>query len=39
MPPDPSRPVATDHDSEFTLTIEDVAQLYVNAGHAPLLSG
>lgn len=32
--PDSSRPVATSIDSsEFTLTIEDAAQLYVNAGH------
>lgn len=37
MPPDQPRPVATDHDSEFTLTIEDAAQFYANAGHARTL--
>ncbi len=32
MPPDPSRPVATSPDSDFTLTVEEVLQRYVNAG-------
>lgn len=32
MSPDPSRPVATTPDSEFTLTVEDVLQRYVDAG-------
>ncbi len=30
---DPSRPVATTPDSDFTLTIEDAALLYERAGH------
>lgn len=33
MPPDQPRPAATGPDSDFTLTIEDTAQLYTNAGH------
>ena len=32
MSSDPSRPVATTPDSEFTLTVEDVLQRYVDAG-------
>ncbi len=32
MPPDPSRLVATTNDNEFTLTVEDVLQRYVDAG-------
>jgi hypothetical protein len=33
MPHDPSRPVATSHDSEYTLTIDDAAERYDHAGH------
>lgn len=33
MTDDPSRPVATSPDSEYTLTIEDAALLYERAGH------
>jgi hypothetical protein len=32
MTPDPSRPVATSPDSEFTLTIEDALERYAKAG-------
>jgi hypothetical protein len=34
MTDDPSRPVATSTDSEYTLTIEDAAERYEHAGHA-----
>lgn len=33
MSTDPSRPVATSPDSEYTLSIEDAAALYERAGH------
>ncbi len=33
MPQDPSRPVATSPDSEYSLTIEEVSERYANAGH------
>jgi hypothetical protein len=30
---DASRPVATDRDADYTLSLEEVAQLYAKAGH------
>ncbi len=33
MPPDPSRPVATSPDSEYSLSIEEASDRYERAGH------
>jgi hypothetical protein len=35
MPPDTSRPAATIADTDYTLTIEEAAERYDRAGHAP----
>jgi hypothetical protein len=33
MPDDPSRPVATTDDNEYSLTVDEAAVRYAHAGH------